>query len=170
MDATYSCVPLGRLNPQARSSIIKKLGRAVDALLHTSARFEDHLPGICISGAACLRCRAAYDWSRDGLQIRCKSAQMCWSKSDQRWGLSFHGIRLKEIGELILVLFTPRGLHIYRHRSKFGISSSGLRSVVHGDKIVLRGPAGELGWSIALDAMLHKLDSSPCEFLAVVEW
>lgn len=89
----------------------------------------------------------------------------------------FAGIKLARLtkrsvlfDELLLGLYTPRGIYIYRHDMYFGVSSCGVATAEAGYSIQLYGPCGTLQWDHALSAILRKLDESGCKRVALVQW
>lgn len=74
------------------------------------------------------------------------------------------------IEELLLALYTPRGVYLYRHDLQLGLSRTGRLSALQGYQIKLHGPVREEAWEAALDGtILPKLDAA-CERLAFVDW
>ena len=71
---------------------------------------------------------------------------------------------------LLLVLYTPRGIFIYRYHGSAGISTNGEATFVFGHRIYFYGPRHEQRWDVALDAILVKLDDSGFELMALVDW
>lgn len=125
-------------------------------------------------------------WWRDGEPVLCRQAQLQWHSSGRRWRVLFSGVRVPpsllrskrpasrhECGppELLLALYTPRGLYVYRHDFLYGLSRAGKLTATQGHQVTLYGPASESEWGRALDAILHKLDhESGCERLAFVSF
>ena len=72
--------------------------------------------------------------------------------------------------ELLLALYTPRGIYVYLHDQKYGVTTSGLKTADSGNAIHVVGPAAKADWSTSLDAMLDKLDRSGCMRLAFLPW
>merc|ERR1712113_371421 len=107
----------------------------------------------------------------DGCRVECKSSQLHWDKRLNTWAAKFQNIKFGDDGgrnnrsfdELLLAFHTPRGIHIYHHDLKFGVSSQGVQTKDCGCAVKLRGPSHVPGWALALDIMLDKLSSSGCE-------
>ena len=82
-----------------------------------------------------------YDWRRGARRIAAKSAQLSWSATLNRWRLSWCNIKLASSGgahpggahaaesapydELMLLMYTPRGIYMFRHDRKTGIGAQG---------------------------------------------
>ncbi|CAE8590766.1 unnamed protein product [Polarella glacialis] len=160
----FKDLPLADLSSKARGDRLKALVCEVDSLLHPA--------GIKDADSH------AFDWLRGGARIKCKSAQLCWSESEQCWRVDFNQIKLQALGirematfdELLLALYTPRGLFIYKHDLEFAVSTQGVRTATGGHQVIIRGPRGKQNWQVALEAILNKLDaeSNGCKRLAFV--
>lgn len=178
MEKTYRGVPLAGLSPPSRGLRLQALVHAVDMMAHPCAIFGDPVVGSCSDGRSRGIYRAEYDWTRDGLRIECKHAQLLWDKSSKRWKLGFAHIKFAYAGarcadlfdELLLALYTPRGVYIYRHDLKLGISTAGKRTAVEGHSIQIYSSNNEFEWFSALDEIIGKLDNSHCEHIAFVPW
>ena len=161
---------------KARGGRLEQLGREVDAIRHPRAVFADAEPGKCADGSWRSQSNAEYDWMRDGLRVECKSAQLSWDKDNRRWRLRFYDVKLPHEGaaaafdELQLAAYTPRGVYIYQHDLKVGVSTCGKATKVTGHQIAIFGPRGKECWEEALDAILAKLDASGCKRLAEIDF
>merc|ERR1711965_183437 len=105
---------------------------------------------------------AAYDWQRDGRRVACKSAQMIWDGSSQRWKLQFHKIKLDACDELLLAAYTPEGVHLFRHDGRAGLSTNGKSTAATGKEIQFYGPKNEPDWRGALGEILEKVEAKGC--------
>ena len=75
------------------------------------------------------------------------------------------------LDELLLALYTPRGLYIYQHDLAVGVTRAGQRTALQGYQVRLEGPTRERSWEAALDgAILPKLDASRSKRLGFVDW
>merc|ERR1712232_1242395 len=132
--------------------------------------------GFCVNGHPRGRSRTEYDWLRGDLRIECKSAQLRWDRHSKRWRLQFYNIKMKShirfsealFDELLLALYTPRGVYIYRHDLIVGVTSNGRSTESEGSGIIITHMGQD--WFSALDGMLLKLDNSECERVALVAW
>ncbi|CAE8589192.1 unnamed protein product [Polarella glacialis] len=153
------------LSSKARGDCLGALARAVDSMFHPAGMVKDANSG-------------AFAWLRGGARIKSKSAQLCWSRSEKCWYICFVDIKLQAFGirematfdELLLALYTPRGLFIYKHDLEFAASTNGVRTATSGHRVTIRGPKGEENWQVALEAILTMLDaeSNGCKRLAFV--
>lgn len=120
--------------------------------------------------------QAEYDWCRDGSRIERKSGQLRWDTHQEQWKPAFSKIKVARdaspclFDEPLLALYTPRGIYIYKHDLRLGMSSIGCKTPSLGHQIQLHGPTGREDWAVSLDIILAKLDASGCERLAFVMW
>lgn len=82
----------------------------------------------------------------------------------------FQGVKFSSHDELLIACYTPRGIYIFRHDRKLGVSLNGKDTTVRGVNIKISGTRSEFDWSVALDAILLKLHASDCEYVAMVPW
>ena len=169
----FEGVPLATCSAAMRGALLQAMARRVDETLHPRARFFEPSVGTRVNGARRGQPQATHSWRRDLARVACKSAQLCWDRRTRRWSLQFDDVRLQRTGEpahfeeLWLAAYTPRGVYLYRHDLRHGVTTRGKR-VSGVTKVV--GPMGVAGWAEALDEMLlPKLDAS-CEPLAFVRW
>lgn len=171
-NSTYDGVPLANLSGTSRGQILANLARRLDSDLHPSARIRDPIVGFCSMnkqrrGSG----QAEYDWLRDDHRIECKSAKLTWDRSQSTWRLQFSNVKFGLFDELLLVIFTPLEVYIYRHDLKFGFRRQGKNTSVSGHRVVVSGTCRILDWALALQAMLKKLDAGTngCERLECVQ-
>ncbi|CAK0879598.1 unnamed protein product [Prorocentrum cordatum] len=170
--------PLSDLSSGARGLHIEELVRRVDTLLHPEVTVNAAAAGSCRSVARRRGAhQAEYDWCRGNVRVECKSSQLQYEPSQRRWKFSFSKIKLSRspehtalFDELLLGLYTPHGVYIYRHDLVFGLSTSGASTVGSGYQVQVYGPSGVVDWKVALDAILRKFDASGCQRIAVVQW
>ena len=95
----------------------------------------------------------------------------------KRWRVCFANVKPAgaegAYDELLLALYTPRGVYVYRHDLRLGMSTNGKATEATGRTITLGadvwGPCDVESWQSALDgAILPKLDESGCERVAEV--
>ena len=186
-EQTYCGVPLADCSAAVRASVLSSLVRAVDTSLHPNASVDDPVPGIRVDGRRRGMHQAAYSWRRDASRVACKGAQLKWDKSNRMWELRFSNIKLgyagsrpkngaavarpRDFDELLLALYTPRGVLVYRHDLLLGVTPAGKRTASSGHVIKLCGPRGQEDWERALqETLLPALDRSGCECVAEVRW
>lgn len=178
MEPAYRNVPLAELSPVVRAIRMQELARAVDSERHGSSCIKDALVGARVDGGKRGQYQAEYDWIRGSLRIECKSARLLWNDANTCWRLTFVAIKLEYDGvrasasfdELILVVYTPRGIYMYQQDQVLGVSSHGKLTSSCGFQISLSGPRRQFDWAASLDAILHKLDNSGCNHIAFISW
>eukprot|EP00933_Yihiella_yeosuensis_P069531 TRINITY_DN7617_c0_g1_i3.p1 TRINITY_DN7617_c0_g1~~TRINITY_DN7617_c0_g1_i3.p1 ORF type:complete len:414 (-),score=37.51 TRINITY_DN7617_c0_g1_i3:198-1439(-) len=161
--------PLADMSASQRGRVIQGVVLHVDKLMNASSCFKPAIRGICINGAARPQHCAPYDWIRDGLRIECKSAKLLFIASSQSWKFSFCGVKLCSFDELLLALYTPIGIYVYRHDLKLGLSKTGVALQSAGYQIKIQSHSNTPDWKSALLDILAKLDSSGCDRLALVK-
>ena len=131
---TYSGVPLAELSGVPRGKTLTSLARQIDAERHLGAQIADAVAGVRVDGGKRAQVNAPYDWQRNGKRIACKSSQLTWDKSNRYWQLLFNNVKLAygyapaAFDELLLAAYTPRGVYLYRHDLRFGVTTHGKRT------------------------------------------
>ena len=111
-------------------------------------------------------------WRRDELRVACKSSGLNWESGKRRWTVLFSKVKTDECDELLLALYTPRGVYVHRHDGQLGLSMHGKSTAATGRVIQVAGPrgAGAQDWRAALDVILEKLESRGCARVAEIGW
>ena len=175
--AIYEGVPLNQRGSNSRGALLSRLVRAIDMEeLHPHAAFED-------APTSFSKWEVESRWRRDGKRVVCRASKLHFEKDVGRWRLSFHGVNVGEKWsggndddesgvELLLAIYCPNGVYVYKHDLQTGLSRTGKAQSVKGSTIKLQGRRGTLDWREALEEeMLPRLDQSAgCERLAFVEW
>ena len=174
---TFANLPLAEMPGALRGRLLTSLAREVDAALHPGALLEEAEAGWSVNGTRRGQNMAPYDWQRDGQRVACKSSQLKWDTCGRCWKLLFRNVKLGGKGteaafdELLLAAYTPRGIYLYRHDGRLGVSTNGKATAALGSNIQVYGPRDEADWASALDeAVLPKLDKRGCELLAFISF
>ncbi|CAK0850364.1 unnamed protein product [Prorocentrum cordatum] len=165
--------PLSDIAPAVRGKRIEALACRVDGIVNRGAHIQNPGLGHCANGSRRGLHQSAFDWCRDDIRVECKSGQLCWDRSGRRWKVSFQCVKLRgliQFDELLLAIYTPKGIYIYRHDNESFVASNGASTHLKGHRVNLYGPCQEADWVKALDAILCKLDRSGCQSVAFVEW
>ena len=123
-------------------------------------------------------------WRRDGARVVCRSAMLLREASAGRWRFLFSKVKLADSSrgaeaagmppsELLLALYSPAGVHIYRHGGTLGLTRMGRATVDSGEyQIKLHATRGEADWRRALEGKLLPMldESETCERVAFVDW
>ncbi|CAK0904865.1 unnamed protein product [Prorocentrum cordatum] len=164
MHNVYKNVPLASLSPPVRGLVLQRLAQEVD----------DVVSQISSTPAGC---SAVYDWSRNGVRVECKSSQLTWCMRKKVWQVMFAHVKIvgnlrqnSVFDELHVVVFSPRGIYIYHHDLKLGVSSAGVATQAEGCSIVVHASCKDVSWSDGLDSILSKLDRGGCRRLAHIHW
>lgn len=172
-------VPSERLPPHQRALRIRSVVRRVDAIVNPVARLGMATPQFLRWFANNRGQEPTYTWQRGDAQVKCKCGQLAFDSALSRWKVVFTGIHKSvsltsnaSVEELLLGMYTPRGIYVYRHDSHFGLSKRGMCTAVAGFSVQVYGPAdaGVEDWNVALDAILQKFDNSSCVRIALVQW
>ena len=73
------------------------------------------------------------------------------------WVAHWNGIKRDEYDILILVLYTPVGVHLYIHDHTYGVSTHGKSQHACGGVVAVRGPQNVPSVSTATDAIRAKM-------------
>eukprot|EP00933_Yihiella_yeosuensis_P058910 TRINITY_DN5968_c0_g1_i1.p1 TRINITY_DN5968_c0_g1~~TRINITY_DN5968_c0_g1_i1.p1 ORF type:complete len:404 (-),score=50.69 TRINITY_DN5968_c0_g1_i1:136-1347(-) len=163
----YKGIPLSSISSSLRGKRIEALVYEVDRLLHPSSVFGPPA-----------KQESSFDWLRDGLRVECKHAKPCWDAYARVWVCQFLGIKFALKGyrssawfdELLLAVYTPTGIHIFRHNGSFGISSAGAASRTKGLVIKVYAARGVRDVAAALQVIFDKLQKGGCKMIAAISW
>eukprot|EP00415_Alexandrium_ostenfeldii_P004732 UN4732 len=176
-DRAYLSVPLSDFSPSARGRRLEHLTRLVDGKLHPGVGIQDPQLGARTTAHQRHSGSARYDWLRGEVRVECKSSQLYWIQTRCEWHCNFTNVKFAQPGlgehafdDLLLALYTPLGIYIFRHDFALFVSSAGRRTSARGHNIQVSGPRGEADVNVALQAVLHKLSSGGCKQLALIEW
>ncbi|CAE8660668.1 unnamed protein product, partial [Polarella glacialis] len=163
----FNDVPLADMSCSQRGFIIQEVVQAVDAMINPTAVIQPGTPGTCINGRSRTHRNSICDWERNGRRVECKSGMLAFVAQHNSWKMQFKAIKINQnvLDDLLLALYTPRGIYVYRHNLCFGISRTGKLLDTEGHQIQIYGKCGITDWSEALDTILEKLDSSGCQRL-----
>lgn len=156
-EAAYAGCPLAQITPQLRGRVLETVARRAFEICFPNALIRDPVPGDRCNGSRRGLHSSEYDWLCDGRRVQCKSGQMCWNKSRPGWTVRFSSIKLSSFDELVLVLYSPFGLHLFTHSCKTGLSTTGVSTAHAGLNIDVCSRRNLLNWAEAEDVVLKKL-------------
>lgn len=156
---SYAGCPLAEITPSLRGLVLETVARRVFKGHYPNATIQDPLPGDQCNGWRRGLHNSEYDFRFDGRRVQCKSAQMCWCESPRRWQVRFFGIKLSLLDKLVLVLYSPSGLHLFTHDCRSGLSTSGVKTAHAGLELNVSGPTGVRDWKEAESFVLKKLQT-----------
>ena len=166
----YCRKPFGSMSSQLRGLRIQRIVFEIDKLLHSRSFFAHCSNEQTCSGMMRSQHTASVDWIRDGKRVEVKSAQLSFNKSCQSWLCSFFGIKHDCFDELLLAIYSPRGLDVFKHDGFFGLSTIGIATDTSGKSIQVRAPSGELDPIRALQFIEAKLEANNCPCIARIFW
>ncbi|CAJ1349660.1 unnamed protein product, partial [Effrenium voratum] len=145
----YKGVPWSNMNPMLRGLRVQEIACLVDQAVHPRSCFVEHAVG-----------NRPADWIRDGVRVEVKHAKMILSKTHML--CSFSGIKIGLFDELWLVIYSPFGLHMFKHEGACGLSIVSGYTAAIGKNIVVTGVAHQLCPREALETMKEKLQNAGC--------
>lgn len=166
----YHRKPFGSMSSQLRGVRMQRIVLEIDKLLHSRSLFAHCFNEQTSSGAVRSQHSASADWIRDGKRVEVKSAQLSFSQSYQNWCCSFFAIKQECFDELLLAIYSPRGLDVFKHDGFFGLCTMGIATDACGKGINVRAPTGELDPLRALQFIEAKLEANNCPRIARIFW
>ena len=161
----YHEVPLASMNPALRGLAVERMVMKLDQLIHPNCIFAEPGPEEAIDGSRRGKHRASYDWNRDGKRIEVKHSQLRFAESRGCWCCTFGGVKRTCFDELLLVIYSPRGLDIFKHDGSYALSNSRAS-----EDICLLAGTRDLDWLSALQTIEAKLESNGCPRIAQILW
>ena len=159
----YCDYPLASSSPQLRGLRVEKIVMEVDRRIHANSTFAE--PGLeyRIDGRRRGKGNASYDWIRDGKRIEVKHSQLSFVENRRFWYCTFRKVESTCFDELLLAIYSPRGLDVFKHNRSYALSNSGAS-----EEISLRAGTRALDWLSALQAIEAKLQSNGCPRIAQI--
>ena len=156
---------MGSMSPQLRGLRVENVVMEVDSLIHATSTFAE--PGLeyTTDGKRRGKNMASYDWIRDKKRIEVKHSQLRFDENRRFWHCTFGRVKCTCFDELLLVIYSPRGLDIFTHDGSYALSNSGAS-----EEIWLRAGTRNLDWLSALQAIEAKLESNGCPRIAQILW
>lgn len=156
--AAYADCPLNGITPQLRGCVLETVARRTMEMLYSYSVIKDPIPGQRCNGGRRSLWVAEYDWLHDDRRVQCKSAQMYFGEAECKWRVHFCGIKLSLFDDLILVLYSPSGLSLFKHAGKTRLSSNGVRTSHGGHRLHIQSQTSD--WREAEDVCFKKLHLS----------
>ena len=166
----YHRKPFGSMSSQLRGVRVQRIVWEIDKLLHPRSFFAHCSKEQTCSGSIRCQHNASVDWIRDDKRVEAKSAQLSFNKSHQNWFCAFSGIKDDCFDELLLAIYSPRGLDVFKHDGFFALSTSGVATETRGQSLFVGAPSGELGPIRALQFIEAKLEANNCPRIARIFW
>ena len=161
----YHEVPLALMNPAVRGLRVERMVMELDRLIHANSIFAEPDPEDAIDGKRRGKHRASYDWIRDGKRIEVKHSQLSFATRDRIWRCTFSSVKRTCFDELFLVIYSPRGLDIFKHNGSYALSMAGAS-----EGIRLCAGTRAVEWLSALQTIEAKLESNGCPRIAQILW
>ena len=162
--------PFSSMSPQLRGNRIEKLVHRIDQTLHPSSSFSVPCDELTFSGTKRGQNTASVDWIRDEKRVEAKHGKLSWCKSRQLWQCTFNHIKEDCFDELLLAVYSPSGLDVFKYDGAFGMTTNGRNTKIKGKLVRIRAPRGELDPLIALQCIIAKLVGNSCQHIARIVW
>lgn len=147
-ETVYDTVPMCELSVTARGKILENVTRLF--LEHCMNDIVEDAPASTrVNGAACSKNTTTCDFLVDNDRSEFKSSLMIWVKSREGYELKFEGVKPELHDKLLLAWLTPRGVHLFEHDGKSGLSTNGKETESNGSKIQMYSPKGKKGYRVA---------------------
>jgi hypothetical protein len=143
----YEGVPLAALSSGARGGALEAVVRAFVAA-NLGRAVADAPVTQNVAGASRGKNSTTCDFLVDGARAEVKSSMMVWNKHMERFELNFQCVKPDAHDVLYLAWMTPRGMHIFEHDGKAGLSTHGKATAATGYKIQFSAPAGKTGYKV----------------------
>lgn len=166
----YREIPLASMSPPLRGLRVQKIVMEVDNLIHANSTFAEPDPEERIDGKKRGKNMASYDWSRDGKRIEVKHSQLSFYRARRFWYCAFRGVKHACFDELLLAIYSPSGLDIFKHDGSYGLRDTGRGTETVGRQMVVQACAGDMNPLSALKTIQTKLESNGCRHLAQILW
>ena len=166
----YHHKPFSSMSPQLRGLRLQRVVLEIDKFLHSRSFFAQCSNERTCSGTIRNQQSASVDWIRDGKRVEAKSAQLTFDTCCQTWRCVFFGIKHDCFDELLLAIYSPRGLDVFKHDGLFGLSTMGVATETCGKSIFVRAPSGESDPIRALQFIEAKLEANNCPCIARIFW
>lgn len=164
----YRGKPFVLLSSALRGLRIQKLVWEIDRLSHIGSTFSDCATERTVRGSIRGKHTASADWIRDSTRVEVKHSQLRFCKNF--WHCRFLNVKPDCFDELLLAIYSPRGLDVFRHNGILGLSTTGVRTETHGMLVEVQGPRAELDPIRALQAIEAKLKANNCPHIATILW
>lgn len=162
--------PFSSMSPQLRGNRIEQLVLRIDQTLHPSSSFSVPCDELTVSGTKRGQNTASVDWIRDGKRIEVKHGKLRFCKVHQNWQCTFFHIKEDCFDELLLAVYSPKGLDVFKHDGAFGMTTAGRSTEIKGKRVRILAPCGELDPLIGLQCIIAKLVGNNCRHIASIVW
>lgn len=153
----YIGVPLAGMSEKARGDVLEQVARRVmEEKLGLCA--NDPMHGTCINGSKRGKNNAACDFVIGDRRVEVKSAQMRWDSHARCWTAHWQNIKRDAHDELVLVLYTPSGVHVFVHDGAYGVTTRGTLQTACGGVVRVLASRNSASIAIATEALLTKMD------------
>ena len=166
----FSGKPFSCMSPTLRGNRIEKLVHRIDQVLHPTGHFSVLCDELTVSGRKRGQYTASVDWIRDGKRIEVKHGKLSFFTLHQNWRCTFSSIKEDCFDELLLAVYSPKGIDVFKHDGAWGLASNGRDTQIFGKRVRILAPCRELDPLIALQCIIAKLVGNNCRRIASIVW
>ena len=176
----YRHVPLAGKSGSARGLCLQKFAFEVDSMLNPLCTFTYGVGKQELVGAQQPQrrglARGSADWIRNATRVEFKNSKLQWDVGRELWLVRFSGIKQRRCGisaafdELWLCVYSPFGLHLFKHSGELKLSTHGVRTATDGHVLTIAAEKHEQDIGVALKVVLSKLERAGCKPLAAICW
>ena len=164
----YQSVPMGTLSGCARGGIIENVVRLI---LARSGHVVAPAPITeRVDGGKRGKQQTSCDFLLNDERAEVKSSLMGWNKDGNQYALQFQAVKFAESDHVFLAWMTPRGIHVFEHDGKMGVSTHGKETKANGKKINVRSQVGMTVASAAEKNLLRNFGWHRLSYLAFLSF
>ena len=175
----YRNAPLAGKSASARGLCLQRLAFEVDRILNPLCIFTYGVGAQELVGVHQLQrrgSRGSADWLRNRIRVEFKNSKLHWNVGAGCWMVHFFGIKRGLRGthaafdELWLGVYSPFGLHLFKHSDELKLTTHGVRTATDGHGLCIVAKRHEQDIEVALQVVLSKLERAGCQPLAAIFW
>lgn len=152
----YAGVPLATHSAKARGDILELVAKRVAEEKNGEVAC-DPPSSTCVNGAKRGRNMTTCDFVIGHRRVEVKSAQLAWDVDKRLWSAMWQGIKRDAYDDLLLVLYTPTGVHLFMHDHTCGVTTKGKSQAACGGNVQMCAPRNNESISVATEAILAKM-------------
>lgn len=155
----YAGFPLATYSGPARGRVLERVARRVMEDFTGLVSEDTPVGATCVNGRRRGRAQATCDFCLGGRRVEVKSTQLIYDKVHGRWKAHWAGIKRSAYDDLLLVLYTPSGVFVYKHDHTFGVTTTGKSQDATGGVVCVYGPCREPLVERATEVVTKKIAS-----------
>ena len=178
-DRVYKDTPWHTMSPALRSQRVERVCFEFDQMLNPDSTFSSAAGELDTRGHRRGVNNAAVDWIRDRTRVEVKYAKLHFCVAKNCWRCCFSNIKVPGCGggrtayfdELWLVIYSPQGLHIFKHLHwRAHLCSGNWQRNGLGRPLMLSAKTNDHCVNSALNQMQVKLEAAGADFELMLVW